>query len=280
MPTPRFAVNCSTLLADRPIPDRLEAVRAAGFEAVEFWWPFATATPTNTDVDAFVTAVRASGLTLIGLNLFAGDLPGGDRGVVSWPGREAELRASVDVAAGIGAALGCRSFNALYGNRLAGHDPAHQDDVAAGNLAYAATRLASIGATVLIEPVSGVDAYPLRTADDAVAVIDRVTARTGRGNLDLLLDVYHLAVNGDDVEAAIRRHRERIAHVQVADAPGRGAPGTGDLPLRSWVAQLLDTGYDGWFALEHVSTDPDPFAWRDAWLAAWGTARHEEDNPA
>ncbi|WP_069110732.1 hydroxypyruvate isomerase family protein [Jiangella alba] len=256
MPDPRFAVNCSILLTQLPLRARLDTVRAAGFEAAEFWWPFPTATPADADVEAFVDAVRASGLALAGLNLFAGDLPAGERGVVSWPGREDELLASVRVAAYVGAELGCRRFNALYGNRLPGHDPAEQDAVADHNLAAAAAELA--GATVLLEPVSGIDAYPLRTAADAVAVVDRV----GAANVGLLLDVYHLAVNGDDVAAAIDRFRDRIAHVQLADAPGRGAPGTGTLPLRAWIDDLLAGGYDGWMALEHVSADADPFAWR------------------
>lgn len=257
MPEPRFAVNCSILLTRLPLRERLDAVRAAGFEAAEFWWPFATATPRDAEVEAFVDAVRASGLRLAGLNLFAGDLPAGERGVVSWPGREDELLASARVAAHVGAELGCRHFNALYGNRLPGRDPAEQDAVAVEALAAAADQLAGIGATVLLEAVSGVGAYPLRTAAQVVAVADRV----GATNLGLLLDVYHLAVNGDDVAAAIELYRDRIAHVQLADAPGRGAPGTGTLPLRAWIDDLVAGGYDGWMALEHVSDDADPFAW-------------------
>jgi hydroxypyruvate isomerase len=262
MPEPRFAVNCSILLSGLPLRERLDTVRAAGFEAVEFWWPFPSATPGDAEVEAFVDAVRASGLRLIGLNLFAGDLPAGERGVVSWPGRENELLASVQVAAYVGAELGCRNFNALYGNRLPGRDPAEQDAVAVGNLDTVAAALAAIDATVLLEPVSGIDTYPLRTAAQVVAVADGVAAATGRTNLGLLLDVYHLAVNGDDVPGAIELFRDRIAHVQLADAPGRGAPGTGTLPLSTWIDDLIAGGYDGWLALEHVSADADPFAWR------------------
>jgi hydroxypyruvate isomerase len=63
---------------------------------------------------------------------------------------------------------------------------------------------------VLVEPVSGAPRYPLRTAADAVAVIDRVAAATGVANLGLLCDLYHLASNADDrpyglIEATARR---------------------------------------------------------------------------
>ncbi|QUX28080.1 TIM barrel protein [Nocardiopsis akebiae] len=261
MGTPRYAVNCSIMMKDRPPEQRLAAVREAGFEAVEFWWPFAEPVPAEAEVESFVDTVRASGLRLVGLNLFAGDMPGGDRGVVSWPDRAGELRANAAVVRRIGEALGCRSFNALYGNRRADVSDAEQDAAAVRALGEVAGTLAEIGGTVLIEPVSGAPSYPLLTADDAVAVIERVEHETGADNLRLLFDVYHLAVNGDDVPAALARHRGRVGHVQVADAPGRGAPGTGGLPLRGWMRDLDGGGYDGWAALEHAGDGPDPFGW-------------------
>ncbi|NKZ01641.1 TIM barrel protein [Nocardiopsis dassonvillei subsp. albirubida] len=249
------------MMKDRPPEQRLAAVREAGFEAVEFWWPFAEPVPAEAEIESFVDTVRASGLRLVGLNLFAGDMPGGDRGVVSWPDRAEELRANTAVVRRIGEALGCRSFNALYGNRRADVSDAGQDAAAVRALGEVAGELARIGGTVLVEPVSGTPAYPLRTADDAVRVIERVERETGADNLGLLFDVYHLAANGDDVPAALARHRERVRHVQVADAPGRGAPGTGELPLRDWVTELAGGGYAGWTALEHTGDGPDPFGW-------------------
>jgi hydroxypyruvate isomerase len=261
MPAPRYAVNCSIMLKDRPVASRLDAVRDAGVEAVEFWWPFATPTPTDAEVDTFVETIRASGLQLIGLNLYAGDMPGGDRGVVSWPDHTEALRANVEIVRHIGESLGCRAFNALYANRRPAPPAAEQHATAIRNLGYVAEQLAAIGGTVLVEPVSGAEQYPLTSARDVVGVLDRVADETGATNLGLLLDVYHLAVNGDDVPGAIQQYRPRIAHVQVADMPGRGAPGTGDLPLRDWLADLLTGGYTGWIALEYVSDDPNPLAW-------------------
>ena len=122
----------------------------------------------------------------------------GDRGLVSWPARSAEFRDNLAVTLGIGERLGCRAFNALYGNRVEDADPAAQDELATENLALAGRAAARIGGTVLVEPVSGAPRYPLRTAADAVAVIDRVAAATGVANLGLLCDLYHLASNADD----------------------------------------------------------------------------------
>jgi hydroxypyruvate isomerase len=256
-----YTVNCSILLTDLPLGERPAAARAAGFAGVELWWPFETSTPEAEEIDALVRTVERAGVQLTGLNFNAGNMPAGDRGLVSWPGREKELRANLDVVTAIGERTGCRAFNALYGNRVEGAEPARQDDLAAENLHLAAQAVARIGGTVLLEPVSGAPAYPLKTSADAVAVIDRVASEHGSTNIGLLLDVYHLSVNGADVDADIAEHRDRIAHVQIADAPGRGAPGSGDLPIARWIEDLRAGGYTGPIGLEYKTDDADPFAW-------------------
>lgn len=249
-----FDVNCSILFTELPLLERPAAAKTAGFDAVEFWWPFAEPVPSERDVDAFVTAIGDAGVRLVGLNFFAGDMPAGDRGVLSCPGRVAEFRANADVVAGIGQVTGCRAFNALYGNRVDGEDAERQDDLAAESLAYAAQAVGEHGGVVLVEPVSGVAAYPLRTADDAVAVIDRVAGNGGPGEVRLLADLYHLSVNGVDLDDAIARHTQRVGHVQIADAPGRHEPGTGTLDVDGRLAQLERAGYTGWVGLEYVPT--------------------------
>lgn len=260
----RYEVNCSILFTELPLLERPAAVKAAGFDAVEFWWPFAEAVPADKDVDAFVAAVQDAGVQLVGLNFFAGDMPAGDRGLVSWPARSAEFRDNVDVTVGIGERLGCRAFNALYGNRVDGVAPEAQDELGAESLAVAARAAARIGGTVLVEPVSGADRYPLLTAADALAAIDRaVAAGADEASIGLLADLYHLAVNGDDVDAVIAQHAARVAHVQIADAPGRNEPGTGDLPLERQLVALETAGYAGWVGLEYkpATTSADSFEW-------------------
>ena len=261
--TLRYEVNCSILFTELPLLERPAAARAAGFDVVEFWWPFAEAVPSDRDVDAFVAAVQDAGVQLAGLNFFAGDMPGGDRGLVSWPARSAEFRDNVDATVGVGERLGCRAFNALYGNRVDGVTAEQQDELGAENLALAAQAAARIGGTVLVEPVSGAPAYPLLTAADALEVIERVQAAAGVGNLGLLADLYHLAVNGDDVDKVIADDTPRIAHVQIADHPGRNEPGTGSLPLDRQLADLETHGYTGWVGLEYKPSgvSGESFGW-------------------
>jgi hydroxypyruvate isomerase len=258
-----YEVNCSILFTELPLLERPAAARAGGFDAVEFWWPFAEAVPSDRDVDAFVAAVQDAGVQLAGLNFFAGDMPGGERGLVSWPARSAEFRDNVDATVGVGERLGCQAFNALYGNRVDGVTAEQQDELGAENLALAAQAAARIGGTVLVEPVSGAPAYPLLTAADALEVIERVQAAAGVSNLGLLADLYHLAVNGDDVDKVIADHTPRIAHVQIADHPGRNQPGTGSLPLDRQLADLETHGYTGWVGLEYKPSgvSGESFGW-------------------
>ena len=134
------------------------------------------AVPADAEVDDFVRAVQDAGVQLTGLNFFAGDMPGGDRGLVSWPARSAEFRDNIDVVVAIAGRLGTRAFNALYGNRVDDSTPQEQDEVATANLAAAGQAVGAFGGIVLVEPVSGAPRYPILTAAEALSVIDRVHA--------------------------------------------------------------------------------------------------------
>lgn len=250
----RYAANCSMLFTELPLLQRPAAAKSAGFDAIEAWWPFQQAVPADTEIDAFVTAVGDAGVTLIGLNFAAGDMPAGDRGLVSWPARSDEFRDNIAVTVGIGERLGTRAFNALYGNRIEGVNASQQDDAAADNLALACAEAARIDGVVLLEPVSGAERYPLRTAAQAVDVIERVARSHGTRNLALLADLYHLTVNGDDVSSVIADYGPRIGHVQIADAPGRGEPGSGSLTLDEHLTAIEASGYRGWVGLEYKPT--------------------------
>ncbi|MGB7448083.1 MAG: TIM barrel protein [Ornithinimicrobium sp.] len=262
-----YTVNCSIMFTELPLLDRPRAAKAAGFGAVEFWWPFDVAVPPEKDVESFIRAVDDAGVQLSGLNFFAGDMPGGDRGLLSWPERSGEFVDNIDVTLRIGQRLGCRAFNALYGNRVDGADAQEQDELATQNLVRATKATAGVGGTVLIEPVSGSERYPLLTAADALSAIDRAQAAGAGDNMALLADLYHLQTNGDDVEVVIAEHVSRIGHVQIADAPGRGEPGSGDLPLPDYVQALQDGGYRGWVGLEYKPTTDstaDSFGWHSS----------------
>ncbi|MFJ4870377.1 TIM barrel protein [Streptomyces sp. NPDC088757] len=265
----RFDVNLSILFTELPLLERPAAAAAAGFTAVELWWPWIdTATPEQSELDALKKALEDAGTQLVGLNFYAGQLPGPDRGALSVPGEESDrFRANIDVAADFAASVGCKALNALYGNRVEGVDPQIQDTLALENLVLAARAADRVGAVLLVETLNRPESplYPLVSAPAAIEVIDKVNAATGLGNAKFLLDVYHLSMNGEDVSAVIARYADKTGHVQIADNPGRGAPGTGDLPLEQLLDELKKAGYDGWIGLEYKAADTvASFAWLPA----------------
>ena len=250
----RYLANCSMLFTEHPLLDRPRVAKEAGFEAIEFWWPWPDQpVPGDAEVDGFVTAVMDAGVRLVGLNFFAGDLAGPDCGVLSIPARAGQFRDNIAVTVGIGEQLGVSGLNALYGNRVEESSAEEQDDLGREQLALAATAAAGIGATVLVESVSGPKPYPLRTAADSAAVVTAVR-EAGHANIGFLCDLFHLANNGDDVSTAIAAYADLTNHVQIADCPGRGEPGTGDLDIDGLLGDLVSHGYDGWVGLEYKPT--------------------------
>ncbi|MEV0116566.1 TIM barrel protein [Streptomyces sp. NPDC050844] len=264
----RFNVNLSILFTELPLLERPAAAAAAGFTAVELWWPWVDApTPEQSELDALRAAITDAGVQLVGLNFYAGQLPGPDRGALSIPGEESEkFRANLSVAADFAKALGCKALNALYGNRVEGVDPAVQDELALENLALAAREADRVGAILLIEALNKPESplCPIVSAPAAIAVVDKVNALTGLGNAKFLMDLYHLSMNGEDLPAVIEQYVAQTGHVQIADNPGRGAPGTGSLPLEELLDQLRKAGYEGYVGLEYKAGDrpsSEAFGW-------------------
>ncbi|MHB9858082.1 TIM barrel protein [Streptomyces sp. YIM S03343] len=276
----RFTVNLSILFTELPLLERPAAAAAAGFGAIELWWPWVgSPVPERSALDSLCKAIEDAGVRLTGLNFYAGQLPGPDRGALSVPGMESErFRANIDVAADFAGSLGCRALNALYGNRVAGADPAEQDALALTNLALAARAAHRVGAVLLIEALNRPESphYPLVSAPAAVEVADRVDEATGLGNARFLMDLYHLAMNGADLPSVIDQYASRTGHVQIADVPGRAAPGSGALPLADLVDRLRKAGYDGWVGLEYKPGD-GPSAEAFGWLPV--AARRRVDSP-
>jgi len=243
----RFDVNCSILFTELPLLRRPAAAKAAGFDGVEFWWPWDAMVPSDKEADAFVSAIVDAGVELVSLNFHTGDMAAGERGLVSVPSAAKAFGENVGACAEIARRTGCRRLNAPYGTRVDGVDPEEQDAVAIENLRLATEAAANAGAAVLVEAINSVDvpAFPIDTSAKAIAVIDEV----GAANVGFLADLYHLAKMGEDLPSVLDRHRDKIWHVQVADPPGRGAPGTGTVEFEPLFGQLAEQGYKGWVGI-------------------------------
>jgi hydroxypyruvate isomerase len=251
----RFDVNLSILFTELPLLERPAAAAAAGFDAVELWWPFDGPTPAESELDTLARALDDAGVSLVGLNFDAGDMAAGDRGLLSSSATSERFRANIDVAAGFAGRMGCRVLNALYGNTS--RDTDH--DLAVENLACAVTAAQRVDATVVVEALNSYESprYPITSAKAAFEVIDQVPGTA------FLADFYHLHRMGEDLGALIADSAPRFGHVQIADAPGRGQPGTGEIDYAALLAALDASPYDGSVGLEYKPVGPsaESFGW-------------------
>ena len=252
----RFCPNLSMLFKDVDFVDRFGRAADAGFAAVEFWWP------SGEDLDRVKHAITDAGLQVALFNFDAGDMPSGDRGLVSDPERWQEFRDNVPVALELARSVRCPRLNALAGLRLDGVDTSEQLELAADNVGWAADQAAEHGIEVMIEAVNTFEngPYLLPTTTAAADFVERV----GRDNVKLQYDAYHMQRMEGNVVATLRERIGSIGHIQVADSPDRGEPGSGELNYRYVFAALEDLPYEGWVGLEYkptTETTEESLAW-------------------
>jgi len=240
---PRFSANLSMLFTEHDFLDRFDAAARAGFKAVEYVGPY--------DHPPEVVAARLAknGLTQALFNLPAGDWANGERGIAVLPDRIDEFRKAVDTAIAYAKALGCPQVNCLAGIAPEGFGHSELEDVFVHNLGYAAKRLEDAGIRLLIEAINTRDIprFFLTTSRQALKIIDRV----GSNNLWFQYDIYHMQVMEGDLARTIEQNLGRIAHIQLADNPGRHEPGTGEINYPFLYEHLDRIGYTGWVGAEY-----------------------------
>jgi len=241
---PKFCANLSFLFTELPFPQRFAAAAAAGFGGVEYLSPY------DYPAEQVAEWLRAADVQQVLFNLPAGNWAAGERGLACLPGREDEFAASVEQALTYALALDCRRVHCMAGLTPLAETPPLTRARYVSNLRHCADRFASIGAVVTIEPINtriDMPGYWLDSVDLALALL----AEIDRSNVKLQLDLYHAHLIGADSAAVIANDLPQIAHVQVADHPGRHEPGSGEIPLLAQLAQLDALGYAGWVGCEY-----------------------------
>jgi hydroxypyruvate isomerase len=240
---PRFAANLTMLFNEVPFLDRFERAAAAGFEAVEFLFPYAFPTA---EIQA---RLKGNGLKLVLHNLPAGHWDAGERGIACHPDRVDEFRAGVAKAIEVGTALGAPQLNCLAGKAPANVDAAPQRRTLVDNLRFASAALKEAGLKLLVEPINSYDipGFWLNRTAQAADLLDEV----GSDNLYIQYDIYHAQRMEGELAATIAKHLPRIAHMQLADNPGRNEPGTGEINWDFLFAHIDRVGYTGWIGCEY-----------------------------
>jgi hydroxypyruvate isomerase len=240
---PRFNANLTLLFNELDFLDRFKAAKDAGFKGVEYLFPYAYR------VQDLVERLQLNGLTQVLHNLPAGDWAGGERGIACLPDRVGEFQDGVGQAIDYAQALGCTQLNCLAGVAPAAVDPQRLCDTLVRNLQFAAARLGSAGIRLLLEPCNTRDipGFYLRHSQQAIDIIQAV----GSDNLFLQYDIYHMQVMEGDLAPTMQRHLDRIGHLQLADNPGRGEPGSGEINYPFLFAHIDRLGYRGWIGCEY-----------------------------
>lgn len=255
----RFAANLSLLFTELPLVERLAAARAAGFAAVEIQFPY------ELDIATLQAQLARHALRLVLINVPAGDLMAGGDGLAGVPGREGEFQAAMQDALRYAQALQVPTVNVLPGRQPEGVAVAACHDTLVGNLRQAAEALQGIGVGAVFEAINTFD-MP-RFCVHSLAQMLAVQNAVAHSNLKLQFDIYHMARMGEDVAAALRAHSARIGHIQFADLPGRGAPGTGSLNFAALFALIEQLPYAGWCGAEYRPTGPsqEHLSWFTPW---------------
>jgi hydroxypyruvate isomerase len=243
------------LFTEVPVLQRFARARKAGFEAVEFLFPY------EFEKDAVKQALSENGLKQVLFNLPAGDWTAGERGNAIFPNRIDEFRRGVASAIEYAEALGCWQVNCLSGVAPEGQviEALHTTFVA--NLRYAAGELRKHGIRLLIEPINHYDipGFFLNTVEQADAIINEV----GSDNLFIQYDLYHQQRTRGELIATYQRFKSHIAHIQLADNPGRNEPGTGEINYPNVFEALKNAGYKGWIGCEYKpkTTTEEGLSW-------------------
>ncbi|MGE0213071.1 MAG: 2-oxo-tetronate isomerase [Parvibaculaceae bacterium] len=237
---PRFAANLSMLFTEHAFLDRFRAAADAGFTAVECQFPYAH--PPH----AVARALADADQTMVLHNLPPGDWSRGERGLAAVPGREAEFRQAVEAGIRYAQALGCRQVNCLSG---VAEGPAARACLIE-NLKYTADALGEAGIRCLTEPINPIDmpGFLLTGMEQGAEIVREIASP----NLFLQYDLYHRQRMVGGLLEAFERFRPLIAHIQLADAPGRHEPGTGEIDFACVLRALDDKGYAGYVGLEYV----------------------------
>jgi hydroxypyruvate isomerase len=240
---PRFAANLTMLFNEVPFLERFALAKTAGFKAVEFLFPYAYSK------EEIKSALDNNALKLVLHNLPAGDWDAGERGIACHPDRVNEFRSGVAKAIEYATYLHVGQLNCLAGKAPVGVDAKLLHDTFVSNLQYAASELKKVGLKLLIEPINTFDipGFYLSKTEQGIAILDAV----GADNAFLQYDIYHAQRMEGELANTIQKHLSRIAHIQLADNPGRNEPGTGEIHY-DYLFGLLDRlGYAGYIGCEY-----------------------------
>ena len=256
----KFSANLTMLFNEVDFLGRFERAARAGFKGVEYLFPYAW------QKEELVEKLDRYGLEQVLHNLPAGNWPAGERGIACLPQRVGEFQEGVGLAIEYAKALKCPRLNCLVGIVPEGAPAEKVRQALVDNLRFAATALEKEGIRLLVEPLNNRDIhgfYLVHTKDTL-----RLFEEVNHANLWLQYDVYHMQIMEGNLTKTIRDNLERIAHIQLADNPGRHEPGTGEINFTNLFHFVEEAGYDSWLGCEYqpAGVTEDGLGWIKPYL--------------
>jgi len=252
---PRFAANLSMMFNEVPFPDRFAASAAAGFQAVEYLFPY------EYPASEIKSRLKEHGLLNVLFNLPPGNWAAGERGIACIPGREEEFRDGVEKALSYANILGVHTLHAMAGIVPPDSDPAALESTYLANLRYAAEKFAPHGITLVLEAINTRDmpGFYLRTQAQSHAACCAV----GAANIKMQFDLYHAQIMEGDLETKLRKYAPSIGHIQAASVPKRNEPDTGEVNYPYLFGVIDEIGYQSWVGCEYrpAGKTVDGLAW-------------------
>ncbi|MCZ6474134.1 MAG: hydroxypyruvate isomerase [SAR324 cluster bacterium] len=241
---PRFNANLTMLYNEVDFLERFAAAARDGFKGVEYLFPYPY------EMNVLVEHLQAHNLNQVLHNLPAGDWAGGDRRSNALrPEQVGEFQDAVGQGIDYAKALGCKMLNCLVGNTPEDLPAQQVRTTLVENLRFAAEAMHTEGIQLLVEPLNHQDipGFHLVHTQDTLDVLDEVN----HPNIWLQYDIYHMQIMEGNLTHTIRENLPRIAHMQLADNPGRNEPGTGEINYSNLFRFIDETGYDGWIGCEY-----------------------------
>lgn len=243
MPGYAYSAHIGYLFTDQPMAERVAAAGRCGFEGIEHPAPY------SVPAAEMAGWLRSAGMRYVQFGLYSGDASKGEKGLGIFPERRVEFRNSVADALDYAQTVGAKMVHAMAGVLPPAQRAQHHWDCYVENLAFAAAEARPRGITIIVEAMShaAVPDYFISTPDQAA----RAIADAGEPNLGLLLDVFHTASVGLDVEQEIAKHAPLLAHVHIADFPGRHEPGSATMDFERIESALQSANYAGYLGCEY-----------------------------
>ncbi|MBN1318397.1 MAG: TIM barrel protein [Anaerolineales bacterium] len=251
----KFVLNLGMFFKNVPLLERFKLAKDAGFDVVE------TLSLVGEDPDQVKNALESAGVRLLQFNLATGDLSTGERGYLCNPDRQDYFRTDVEKSLALARLLGVRQLNCLAGNLENGYIRNEQLACAEQNLKWLHPLLEENDLILNIEQLSSLSSpnYIFCSPDELFNFVNNIDL----ARINVQLDLFHAQLNGGNLTNTLRNNKSRIKHIQIADAPDRHQPGTGEINYRYIFSQLEEMGYEGYVSLEYIPKggEVDSLSW-------------------